>query len=100
MSVSPVSDPQLEVLRKRTLYRAWHRGTKELDLILGRFGEAHFKTFDAEMLMRFEALMSREETQLQQWLLGQVEIPDTREGDLLRQIREFHLNNPGDGSDR
>jgi len=38
--------PKLNDARKRALYRAWHRGTKELDLILGGFCEAHISEFD------------------------------------------------------
>ncbi len=84
---------ELSANRKRALYRAWHRGTKELDLILGRYCEAHINEFDAAELARFEELMENEETTLQAWLMGQVEIPSGALGEMLNRIRNFH-NNP------
>ncbi|MBV9585986.1 MAG: succinate dehydrogenase assembly factor 2, partial [Alphaproteobacteria bacterium] len=42
--------PDPDIRRKRLLYRAWHRGTREADLILGSFAEAHLAGFDAMQL--------------------------------------------------
>ncbi|VAW19358.1 Succinate dehydrogenase flavin-adding protein, antitoxin of CptAB toxin-antitoxin [hydrothermal vent metagenome] len=82
---------ELNSARKRALYRAWHRGTKELDLILGRYCEAHIDKFDDGELALFEKLMENEETDLQAWLMGQVEIPSNDQGKMLSRIRNFHL---------
>jgi len=83
---------ELSAARKRALYRAWHRGTKELDLILGRFCEAHINGFDDAELALFENIMENEETDLQAWLMGQVEIPSNDQGAMLSRIRNFHIN--------
>jgi len=93
--LNQIKDPdvtKLNAARKRALYRAWHRGTKELDLILGGFCQAHINDFDDEELARFEKLMENEETDLQAWLMGQVEIPSNEQGAMLNRIRNFHLN--------
>src|SRR3977135_1271846 len=52
--IMPTPDP--EIRRKRLLFRAWHRGTREADLILGSFAEAHLAGFDVAQLDRFEAM--------------------------------------------
>ena len=52
-----MSSPDADIRRKRLLFRAWHRGTREADLILGSFAEAHLDAFDAAQLDRFEALL-------------------------------------------
>ncbi|MCF6327758.1 MAG: succinate dehydrogenase assembly factor 2 [Devosiaceae bacterium] len=82
---------ELSAAHKRALYRAWHRGTKELDLILGGFCEAHIHEFNDAELARFEQLMENEETTLQDWLMGQVKIPANQQGAMLNRIRSFHL---------
>ena len=41
MTGSVLSSDGLEPLRKKLLFRAWHRGIREMDLILGRFADAH-----------------------------------------------------------
>jgi len=82
---------ELEIACKRARYRAWHRGTKELDFILGRFCDAHIDGFTAAEMKLFEQTMENEETSLQAWLMGQAPIPDGEEAQLLRQIRDFHL---------
>ena len=64
-------DPNsLDAFRRRARYRAWHRGTKELDLILGAYADANANDFDAVMLASFEALMENEEVHLAAWLIS------------------------------
>ena len=82
----------MEVARRRLVYRACHRGTKELDFILGRYCKVHVAGFSAEKLARFERLLEHQETILQQWLMGQVPFPEGDEGEMLRQIRAYHLD--------
>ncbi len=88
-------EEELDLIRRRLRYRSSHRGTKELDFILGRFCDAHVDEFDLAMLQRVEALLENEETILQQWLMGQLPLPDGPEGELLAKIRGFHLNELG-----
>ncbi len=88
----PAHDNPAEVARRRATYRAWHRGTKELDFILGHYCDAHIKDFDAERLALFERLMAHEETHLQQWLMGQMDMPEGEIGAMLGEIRLFHLS--------
>jgi antitoxin CptB len=59
-------------MRKRRLrFRAWHRGTKEMDLVFGPFADARLEGLDAAELDRLEALMEEEDTDLLKWVLGQ-----------------------------
>ena len=61
--------------RKKLRYRAWHRGTKEMDLILGPFADANVEQYDTNALDRLEALMSEEDPPLLKWVMGQEEPP-------------------------
>ena len=48
----------IAIRRKRLRYRAWHRGTKEMDLVLGPFCDANIEGYDTATLDRLEALMN------------------------------------------
>ncbi|HZV22105.1 MAG TPA: succinate dehydrogenase assembly factor 2 [Hyphomicrobiales bacterium] len=58
----------LEPRRKRALYRANHRGTKELDLMLGRFANACVPTMDEERLTAFERLLVLPDPEIDRWV--------------------------------
>ncbi|SVB80399.1 uncharacterized protein METZ01_LOCUS233253, partial [marine metagenome] len=51
----------LEVRRKRLRYHSWHRGTKELDLVLGQFGEKYLPTMSENDIDLFEAIINQNE---------------------------------------
>lgn len=67
---------ELEYRRKRLRFRAWHRGTKEADLLLGRFADANLDGFDDDGLARFEALLARSDPEIMDWMTGAAEPPD------------------------
>ena len=82
----------LDPRRRRAAYRATHRGTKELDWLVGRYAEAHLATMDDATLARFEKLLVMPEPQLQAWLLAPAG-SQTQGGelaDLIAAIRRFH----------
>lgn len=60
----------LDTRRKRLRFRCWHRGTKELDLLVGRFADAMLAGMDADELDRLEALLEVPEPLLYDWVLG------------------------------
>jgi len=88
-----------ETAQKRAIYRSWHRGTKELDFILGRFAQAHIFGFSDADLTVFERVMENEETSLQAWLMGQSPIPEGEDAQMLEKIREFHLSKSKNNGD-
>ena len=56
--------------RKRLLFRSWHRGTREADLILGSFAEQHLAGFDAAQLDRYEGLLNLPDPDIFDWLIS------------------------------
>ncbi|TCP62201.1 antitoxin CptB [Rhodovulum bhavnagarense] len=65
-----------EARRKRMHIRAWRRGTKEMDLILGGYADAYLAGMDGAALDGFEALLAQDDHALYQWVTGQVAAPD------------------------
>lgn len=61
---------------KRLAIRSWRRGTKEMDLILGPFWDAHGASLDEETLSLYEELLSENDQDLYQWVSGQTASPD------------------------
>jgi antitoxin CptB len=76
--------------RKRLRYRAWHRGTKEMDLILGPFADAHTEGMDHAALDRLEALMDEEDPPLLTWVMRQVEPPEHVDREFLDHVIADH----------
>lgn len=77
----------LDVRRKRLRFRAWHRGTKEADLILGRFADRYLDAFDEDELVEFEALLDRPDPEIFDWVAGRSQ-PDTA-GRVTRLLLSF-----------
>ena len=84
------SSEGLDARRKRLLYRAWHRGTKELDILLGSFADKHVGALDETELDALEKLMQVPEPDLYNWLSGRVDPPDNYAGPLLDRLIAFH----------
>ncbi|MGH7113653.1 MAG: succinate dehydrogenase assembly factor 2 [Stellaceae bacterium] len=80
--------------RKRLLFRSWHRGTRESDLILGRFAEAHLAGFDQAQLDRYEALLECADADLYDWVAGRAIPPRALDHDVMRLLLAFRCTPP------
>jgi antitoxin CptB len=78
--------PDLDPRRRRLLFRALHRGTKELDLMLGGFVARHIASFTAAELDEIEAVLEHSEMDLADWLTGRRPIPPEADSPMLRRI--------------
>ena len=66
----------LDPRRRRALYRAWHRGTREMDLLLGRFADAHIEKLSDRDLAEFEALIDYPDDELFGWIVRGDPVPE------------------------
>ncbi len=80
----------IAIRRKRLRYRAWHRGTKEMDLILGPFADANVEAYDVAELDRLEALMDEEDPALLKWVMRQEAPPVHVDRDFLDLVIADH----------
>ena len=81
----------LAIRRKRLKYRSQHRGTKELDLLLGRFVAARLDALDPGQIDRFEALLDAPSPLVYAWVIGQDAPPPDMDTDILQLLRDFTL---------
>jgi antitoxin CptB len=84
-----MSSPDPDIRRKRLFYRAWHRGTREADLLLGSFAEAYLGAFDAAQLDRFEALLECPDADLFDWINARAAPPADYDHDVTRLLLAF-----------
>lgn len=73
---------------KRMSMRSWRRGTKEMDLILGPYADAHLSQMAAEKLAIYDRLLEENDQDLLPWILGQMPAPDYL-FDLIAEISTF-----------
>ncbi len=84
-----ISD-EAAVRRRKIAFRAWHRGTREMDLIMGRFADAELAKLDDAGLDSFEALMEQADPDLYKWVSGEAAVPPEVDAAFLARIRTFH----------
>ncbi|KJS42662.1 MAG: hypothetical protein VR70_03875 [Rhodospirillaceae bacterium BRH_c57] len=82
-------DPIMDTRRKRILYRANHRGTKEADVMLGGFAAAHLAGLTDSQLDTFEALLEELDVEIMDWVIGRQPLPPRHDTDLFRLILSF-----------
>jgi len=89
------SSDGLDTRRRRLLFRAWRRGVREMDLIVGRFADAHIDKLDEPALDDFEELMEAPNADLYAWVVGDAAVPPRYDTSVLRQLIGFHAQNVG-----
>lgn len=70
-------------------YRAWHRGFREADLLIGPFADAHLAGFGPDELDAFEHLLGAEDQDLYGWIIGREPAPADYDGPVLRRLMAF-----------
>jgi antitoxin CptB len=82
------------VRRRRLLYRAWHRGMRETDLITGRFADAMIAQMTEDELADFERMLEVPDRELLAWVMGEQDVPANHDTPLLRRLRDFSRRGP------
>jgi antitoxin CptB len=86
---------------KKLKFRAWRRGFREADLILGPFADKHVATFSPAELDWFEAMLEVPDQDLYAWIVGTEPTPPEFDVAIMHQIKEFRFKAHGiRGDDR
>lgn len=75
--------------RRKLRFRAWRRGFREMDLLMGSFADAHIDAMQPENLDEFERLLAVPDWDLYAWLIGREDVPANYRGDVLDQMIAF-----------
>jgi len=82
----------LDPRRKRILFCAWHRGTREMDLLMGSFTDAEIRTMSEDDLCVFELLIEAPDRDIYAWITGKSETPENYDTPLFRRLKVFHTH--------
>ena len=74
---------------KRLKFRAWHRGTKEADLMIGGYFDAYHATWGEPEITWFEALMDEEDVDIMAWAIGVTPAPQAYHGTMLQLLQRL-----------
>ncbi len=78
-----------EIRLKRIRIRCWRRGTKEMDLLFGRYADEALAELDDADLDAFEALMDENDNDLYLWISAS-EVAPTHHASALQRVQQFH----------
>lgn len=79
------SDPEL----KRLAWRAHHRGTREADMLIGGFFDAHHPGWSAEECAQFETMLDEQDVDIIAWAHGTAEAPKRFAGPMIEALKKL-----------
>lgn len=74
---------------KRLRFRAWHRGTREADYMIGGYFDAHHASWSDADLDWFEALLEEQDVDVMGWAMGSIPVPATWNGPMMERMRSL-----------
>ena len=85
-----ISSDKLDARRRRLLFRAWHRGIREMDLVLGRFANAQIPALSDAELDEFDAWLEIPDQQMFAYVNGSETPPAELDTGLFKRLCDFH----------
>jgi antitoxin CptB len=87
MTGSAVSSAGLDARRRRILFRAWRRGMREMDLVMGHFADQEIAAMSEAELDEFETLLEAPDPVVLGWITGEEPTPRERDTPLFARLR-------------
>lgn len=83
-------EDNISIKRKQLLFRSWHRGTREIDLLLGKFADSHVPGFGAEELALYDRFLNNSDPDIYNWLTGQEPVPPAEDTAVVQLLLAFY----------
>ena len=83
------SSADLDPRRRKALFRSWHRGMREVDLILGSFADGEIGTLSEDELGVYEALMAEPDGDILKWVTGEAAVPARHDTPVFAKILAY-----------
>ncbi len=87
-----MTEQKTDLLRRQLRFRAWHRGTREADLLLGPFADAFLPDCPAADVAVFADLLTVDDPDLWDWVTGRAAPPAAHETSVLAALRRFVMD--------
>jgi antitoxin CptB len=78
-----------EIRLRRLRYRAWHRGTREADLMVGGFFDRDSAAWDDAEIGWFEALIEEQDVDIMGWAMDRQPVPERLQGEMMNRLRKL-----------
>ncbi len=75
---------------RRLRFRAWHRGTREADFMIGGFFDRHGEGWSEEEMTWFEALLEEQDVDIMAWAIGTAPPPARYQGEMMRRLQALN----------
>jgi len=79
----------LSIKRKQLIFRSWHRGTREIDLLLGKFADANVPQFDRKQLEIYDRFLNNSDPDIFNWITGQEPVPPAENNEVVAALLSF-----------
>jgi len=94
MTMPDGADAELSSLRKRLIFRSWHRGTREMDLIMGRFADLAVPGMKPAELADYAKLLEENDPDIYDWVCGRAAVPEASDSAVLRHLISHSFPEP------
>lgn len=74
--------------RKQLIFRSWHRGTREMDMIMGRFADQFVPEFSDNELEIYEDLLQVPDPDIYDWICGRADVPANYDNNIVKKLIE------------
>jgi antitoxin CptB len=92
MSGTQRSSEGLDPRRRRILFRCWHRGMREVDLLLGQFADARIGDLTEDELDQLEHFMDAQDADIFSWFAGSKPVDPVYDRPIFLTIKAFHTH--------
>lgn len=83
------SSADLDIRRRKALFRSWHRGMREVDLILGTFADAEIGRLSDDDLGVYEAFMAEQDADILKWVTGELPVPALHDTPVFAKVLSY-----------
>ena len=81
----------LQTHQKKLLFKSSHRGSKEMDILLGRFVEKYIELFNSAELDMLETLLELDDNDIYQYALDKVKIPEDLNNRVMELLKDYTM---------
>jgi antitoxin CptB len=78
-------DPRL----RRLHFRAWHRGTREADYMIGGYFDRYGNQWGEDQMVWFEKLLEEQDVDIMGWAMGTIPVPPEFQGSMMDALRKL-----------
>lgn len=80
----------ISIMRKKLVFRSWHRGTREMDLLLGRFAEAHVPQMTPDDLAAYDRFLANSDPDIYNWVSRAEPVPPAEDNAAVQLLLAFY----------